>query len=105
MKMVFLYFFIYFQCWYNYAFKYNVNDQYGNEQTRSESHENNLTRGSYSVNLPDGRKQIVSYEADNNGYRANISYEPASSGNSDTQNYYSTSSYNSAPTYAPPSQY
>ena len=79
--------------WYNYAFKFNVNDYYGNEQSRSETREADLTRGQYSVNLPDGRKQVVSYEADQNGYRADVSYEPADSGNSDPQNYYSTAAY------------
>ena len=81
--------------WYNYAFKFNVNDYYGNEQSRSESRENDLTRGQYSVNLPDGRKQVVSYEADQNGYRADVSYEPADGANSDPQNYYSTAAYTS----------
>lgn len=81
--------------WYNYAFKFNVNDYYGNEQSRSETREADLTRGQYSVNLPDGRKQVVSYEADQNGYRADVSYEPADSANSDPQNYYSTAAYSS----------
>lgn len=82
-----------YQGWYNYAFKFNVNDYYGNEQSRSETHENELTRGEYTVNLPDGRKQIVTYEADENGYRADVSYEPAGQSNSDHSNYYSTSKY------------
>ncbi len=81
------------QGWYNYAFKFNINDYYGNEQSRSETHENQQTRGQYSVNLPDGRKQIVTYEADENGYRAEVSYEPADISNSDNYNYYSTSKY------------
>jgi len=82
--------------WYNYAFKFNVND-YGNEQSRSETHENSITRGQYTVSLPDGRKQIVNYEADQNGYRAEVSYEPAGSSQySDTENYYSTSKYGSS---------
>lgn len=84
------------QGWYNYAFKFNVND-YGNEQSRSETHENSITRGQYTVSLPDGRKQIVNYEADQNGYRAEVSYEPAGSSQySDTENYYSTSKYGSS---------
>ncbi|XP_057375139.1 adhesive plaque matrix protein-like [Daphnia carinata] len=82
--------------WYNYAFKFNVND-YGNEQSRSETHENSVTRGQYTVSLPDGRKQIVNYEADQNGYRAEVSYEPAGSNQySDMENYYSTSKYGSS---------
>ena len=34
-----------------------------------------MIRGSYKVALPDGRIQIVSYEADDDGYRATVSYE------------------------------
>ena len=84
------------QGWYDYAFKFNVND-YGNEQSRSETHENSITRGQYTVSLPDGRKQIVNYEADQNGYRAQVTYEPAGSNQySDTENYYSTSKYGSS---------
>ena len=52
-----------------------------------------MTKGSYSVNLPDGRKQIVTYEADQNGYRADVSYEAASDTNSNSDNYYSTAKY------------
>ena len=74
-------------------YDYAVNDYYGNEQSRSETHENELTRGKYTVNLPDGRKQIVTYEADQNGYRADVSYEPAENSYSDNSNYYSTSKY------------
>lgn len=52
-----------------------------------------MTKGKYTVNLPDGRKQIVTYEADQNGYRAEVSYEAAGSDNSDGGNYYSTAKY------------
>ena len=90
---------IHTQGWYNYAFKFNVNDYYGNEQSRSETHENSMTKGKYTVNLPDGRKQIVTYEADQNGYRAEVSYEAAGSDNSDGGNYYSTAKYESASSY------
>ena len=34
-----------------------------------------MTTGSYRVELPDGRTQIVSYRADENGYTADVKYE------------------------------
>ena len=34
-----------------------------------------LTKGEYKVALPDGRVQVVSYEADQAGFRPRISYE------------------------------
>ena len=38
--------------------------------------EGQLTQGEYKVKLPDRRKQVVSYEADELGFRPRISYEP-----------------------------
>ena len=34
-----------------------------------------LTKGEYKVKLPDGRVQVVSYEADQAGFRPRITYE------------------------------
>ena len=41
-----------------------------------QSHEAGRTRGEYRTVMPDGRIQVVSYVADENGYRAKITYEP-----------------------------
>ncbi|OXU32051.1 hypothetical protein TSAR_002856 [Trichomalopsis sarcophagae] len=61
-----------------YNFAYQVKDSNsGNDYSHQESRDGSLTRGSYSVLLPDGRRQIVEYEADEAGYRPKITYEAA----------------------------
>lgn len=45
-----------------------------------ESRDGDRTVGRYYVLLPDGRKQIVNYEADQNGYRPSITYEDTGAG-------------------------
>ncbi|CAL4065480.1 unnamed protein product, partial [Meganyctiphanes norvegica] len=59
-----------------YDFGYGVKDEYsGLEFDHSEDSDGEVVRGSYSVVLPDGRTQIVTYQADaENGYRANVEY-------------------------------
>lgn len=49
----------------------------GAEFGHQESREDEAARGVYHVLLPDGRMQIVEYEADEQGYRPNIRYEEA----------------------------
>nr|XP_027227177.1 uncharacterized protein LOC113819138 [Penaeus vannamei] len=60
-----------------YDFSYEVKDDYaGTDFGHSAESDGNTVRGSYSVQLPDGRKQTVSYVADHfNGYQAEVSYE------------------------------
>ena len=44
-----------------YSFSYGVNDEYnGVKFGQDEESDGNVVKGSYSVNLPDGRKQTVS---------------------------------------------
>lgn len=57
-----------------YQFGYQVNSQ-GDYHGHMEHVEGGTTRGEFKVRLPDGRLQITSYEADDNGFRPRISYE------------------------------
>ena len=60
-----------------YDFAYSVqDDETGSAYSHQEERKGDVTTGEYRVTLPDGRIQIVSYTADENGYRANVSYEP-----------------------------
>ncbi|KAF7989593.1 hypothetical protein HCN44_008267 [Aphidius gifuensis] len=64
-----------------YEFEYMVNDpESGNDFGHKESRDGDVTRGTYYVLLPDGRKQTVNFIADANGYRPTITYEDAAVG-------------------------
>ncbi|XP_011314922.1 pro-resilin-like [Fopius arisanus] len=66
-----------------YAFEYHVADTYSaNDFGHQEMRNEHLTHGKYHVRLPDGRLQKVSYQVDDQGYHANVSYD------SNDQNYY-----------------
>lgn len=58
-----------------YGFEYDVNDGHNNFGHRQQSDGHGVTTGSYRVQLPDGRTQIVTYRADENGYNAKVTYE------------------------------
>ncbi|XP_069990365.1 cuticle protein 18.6-like [Penaeus vannamei] len=59
-----------------YGFNYAVNDAYkGTNFGQSEKSDGNSVWGSYTVALPDGRKQIVDYTADHGrGFVAKVSF-------------------------------
>jgi len=59
-----------------HSFNYGVNDDYaGLNFGHNENSDGNNVVGSYTVQLPDGRKQTVEYEADHyKGYVAKVSY-------------------------------
>ncbi|XP_064086213.1 pro-resilin-like [Macrobrachium nipponense] len=59
-----------------YQFGYNVNDAYqGLDFGHQENSDGNAVYGSYTVQLPDGRKQNVEYRADHQaGYVAKVNY-------------------------------
>jgi hypothetical protein len=69
-----------------YSFEWGVKDESYNDYSHSESSDGKMITGSYRVELPDGRAQIVSYKVDSNGYIADVQYEgeakypPAKSG-------------------------
>merc|ERR1739838_1062337 len=60
-----------------YAYNYAVKDDYsGSIFSQQESRDNYNAAGSYSVNLPDGRVQIVTYSVNGDGgYVADVKYE------------------------------
>ncbi|XP_043220105.1 cuticle protein 19-like [Amphibalanus amphitrite] len=64
-----------------YAFEYAVRDRYtGAAFSQAEQSSGAAVRGSYSVALPDGRIQHVTYVADHSGdggYNAHVTYEGA----------------------------
>ncbi|CAK1595239.1 unnamed protein product [Parnassius mnemosyne] len=67
----------------NYAFSYIVKDEKtGDDFSHSQRSSGSATNGEYRVRLPDGRLQIVSYTADENGYKADVKYDVDSTGNS-----------------------
>ncbi|XP_055630004.1 uncharacterized protein LOC129770879 [Toxorhynchites rutilus septentrionalis] len=61
----------------HYVFSYSVKDAAsGDDFSHTQQQQvNGAVKGSYKVQLPDGRMQIVKYVADNNGYRADVTYE------------------------------
>ncbi|KAL1124723.1 hypothetical protein AAG570_001346, partial [Ranatra chinensis] len=72
----------------NYDFSYEVSapqdyQSFGHEETRR----GDLTRGTYHVLLPDGRRQVVEYTADREGYKPTISYEESAGYGSNGNKY------------------
>ena len=53
---------------------YSLNDYEGNEQSKHETIDGNKVVGEYRVLIPDGRLQVVSYTADENGYHPRVEY-------------------------------
>ncbi|XP_046490882.1 pro-resilin-like [Neodiprion pinetum] len=69
-----------------YDFQYEVKDNYDNDFGHQESRDGDDTKGMYFVLLPDGRKQIVEYTADQEGYKPRISYEESRQGYNNAYN-------------------
>ncbi|XP_042865410.1 cuticle protein 18.6-like [Penaeus japonicus] len=80
-----------------YNYNYGVADSYsGANFAASESRDGYKTEGSYTVDLPDGRKQIVKYVDNGDGLVAEVTYE----GEAQYPEYKPT--YKPAPYHAPP---
>lgn len=59
-----------------YEFSWEVKDsQSGNDFEHEEARDGDSAWGKYEVLLPDGRRQIVEYQADQDGYKPMIRYE------------------------------
>lgn len=59
-----------------YRFNYQVkDDESKNDYGHQANSDGRVVTGSYRVLLPDGRTQIVTYRADENGYVADVKYE------------------------------
>jgi len=60
-----------------YNYEYGVADQVSNTAFAKTEARDEMGRveGSYKLNLPDGRVQIVTYVADEKGYRAEVTYK------------------------------
>ena len=60
-----------------YSYQYGVSDEYsGANFAANENSDTKVVTGSYTVHLPDGRIQTVTYTADHyNGYVADVKYE------------------------------
>ncbi|KPJ01177.1 Pro-resilin [Papilio xuthus] len=62
----------------NYEFAYKVDDyESGSDFGHVETRQEDKAEGSYFVVLPDGTKQVVEYEADEEGFKPRISVQPA----------------------------
>ena len=62
------------------SYEYAINDYYGNEQSKKETIDGDTAVGEYKTLLPDGKRQIVTYESGPNGHQANVAYEDGKSG-------------------------
>ncbi|XP_037805099.1 cuticle protein 8-like [Penaeus monodon] len=82
-----------------YNYNYGVADSYsGANFAASESRDGYKTEGSYTVDLPDGRKQIVKYVDNGDGLVAEVTYE----GEAQYPEYkptYKPAPYHAAPKY------
>ncbi|KAM3956992.1 cuticular protein RR-2 motif 132 [Aphomia sociella] len=86
----------------NYAFSYTVKDhKTGDDFSHSQQSSGSATNGEYRVRLPDGRMQIVSYTADENGYKADVRYDDDDKtvGNTIDKNINDNQDYNNKHSY------
>ena len=84
-----------------YAFEYGVADGYSGAQfNQKETSDAKVTSGQYTVALPDGRTQIVTYTVDAyNGYVADVKYVGVAQYPEDKATYKPAPAYKLAPVY------
>merc|ERR1712088_578920 len=83
-----------------YAYNYAVADDYSGANFQAgENRDGYATSGTYSVALPDGRTQTVTYKVDDaySGYVADVTY----SGEARYDEYKPAHGYKAAPAYKP----
>ncbi|XP_076037776.1 pro-resilin-like [Oratosquilla oratoria] len=81
-----------------HQFGYNVQDYEGNNFGHSENSDGNNVQGEYRVQLPDGRTQIVTYNADHSaGFVADVRFEGEAQYPAPSPSYSPP-----APSYSPP---
>lgn len=89
-----------------YAYNYGVADDYsGTNFAHSESRDGYNTQGSYTVNLPDGRIQTVTYYDNGDGLMAEVTYEGEAQYPEYKPEYRPAPAYNPAPSYQPAPRY
>ncbi|CAG5030951.1 unnamed protein product [Parnassius apollo] len=67
----------------NYEFSHKVsNYESGSDFGHAENRQDDKAEGTYFVVLPDGTKQVVEYEADEDGFKPRISVIPADTASS-----------------------
>ncbi|XP_063888696.1 cuticle protein 7-like isoform X1 [Scylla paramamosain] len=85
-----------------YVFDYAVRDSLGNDYGHQESRDGYDTKGSYYVQLPDGRLQHVNYYVNgDSGFVAEVTY----SGEAQYPAYSPAPAYRPAPVYTPAPAY
>ncbi|XP_076037774.1 uncharacterized protein LOC143023146 [Oratosquilla oratoria] len=81
-----------------HQFGYNVQDYQGNNFGHSENSDGKNVQGEYRVQLPDGRTQIVTYNADHSaGFVADVKFEGEAQYPAPSPSYSPP-----APSYSPP---
>jgi len=90
-----------------YSYQYGVADDYsGARFSANENSDAKVVTGSYSVHLPDGRVQTVTYTADHyNGYVADVKYEGTPVYPEAKPYHPAPAAYKPAPVYAPAPAY
>lgn len=56
-------------------YEYEINDYYGNEQSKKEEIDGKTAVGEYKTRMPDGQLQVVTYQSGPFGHLANVKYE------------------------------